>query len=100
MACGVNSFGPEPYRGLVFSKHSSGHFNKSLVLSLDHTILLRCVSSRKFMSNAIFIKKIFDMSILEFNTIITSDMLDCEFILGLRSLCKCLEDLDNFALII
>src|ERR1041384_162989 len=64
MTCSIDRFGPEPDRGLVFSKHSSGHFNKSSILSLDHTIFLRCISRREFMSKAIFIKKFFDMSIL------------------------------------
>src|ERR1041385_9550361 len=76
MTCSVNCFGPEPDRSLVFSKHCSGHFNKRLILSLDHTILLRCISSQEFMSKAIFIKKFFDMSVFEFCTIITSDMLE------------------------
>src|SRR3954469_13400308 len=75
MTCSIDSFIPEPDRSLVFSKHSSGHFNKSSILPFNHTILLRCISSREFMSKTIGIKKIFDMSILEFSTIITSDML-------------------------
>src|SRR3954464_16060657 len=76
MTCSIDCFSPEPDRSLVFSKHSSGHFNKCSILSLDHTILLRCISSREFMSKAIFIKKIFDMSVFEFCTIVTSDMLE------------------------
>src|SRR3954469_9595911 len=52
------------------------------------------------MSETIGIKKIFDMCILEFCTVITSDMLQRYFILGLSSLGKSFEDIDNFALII
>src|SRR4051812_31291510 len=57
------SFAPDPNWGLVFSKHCSGHFTKSAILPFNNTILLRCISSREFMSEAIFIKKFFDMSI-------------------------------------
>src|SRR4051812_41449515 len=64
MAVSVDSFGPEPNWSLVFSKHCSGHFNKSTILPFNNTILLRCIRSREFMSEAIIIKKIFDMSII------------------------------------
>src|SRR3954470_23492882 len=100
MTCSIDSFSPEPDRCLVFSKHSSGHFNKSTILPFNHTIFLRCISSREFMSETIGIKKIFDMCIIEFCTIITSDMLQRYFILGLSSLGESFEDIDNFALII
>src|SRR4051812_37567171 len=99
MASSVNCFGPEPDRSLVFSKHNSGHLNKSTILSVNNTILLWCVCSREFMSKTIIIKKFFDMSILEFCTIITLNMLQSEFILDLSSLCKCLEYFNNFALV-
>src|SRR3954467_3506709 len=75
MASSVDCFGPEPDWGLVFSKHCSGHLNESTILPFNNTILLRCVSCREFMSEAIFLKKIFNMSIFEFCPIITSDML-------------------------
>src|SRR3954469_8793662 len=75
MAGSVDSFGPEPNWGLIFSKHSSGHLNNSTILPFNNTILLRCIGSREFMSEAIIIKKIFDVSIFEFSSIITSDML-------------------------
>src|SRR4051812_49429488 len=62
MASCVDGFGPEPDWCLVFIKHCSGHFNKSTILPFNNTILLRCISSREFMSEAIIIKKFFDMS--------------------------------------
>src|SRR3954468_20161413 len=74
MTCNIDSFCPEPDRCLVLSRHRSGHLNKSLILPFYYTILLRCICSREFMSETIGIKKVFDMSILEFCTIITSDM--------------------------
>src|SRR3954466_6936819 len=98
MTCSIDSFSQEPDRSLVFSKHSSGHFNKSTILPFNHTILLRCICNREFMSETIGIKKIFDICILEFCTIITSDMLQRYFILGLISLGESFEDVDNFAL--
>ena len=52
------------------------------------------------MSETISIEKIFDMCILEFSTIITSDMLQRKFILGLSSLGESFEDINNFDLII
>src|SRR3954466_15534291 len=100
MACSIDSFSPEPDRSLVFNKHSSGHFNKSMILPFNNTILLRCICSREFMSETIGIKKIFDMCILEFCTIITSNMLQRYFILGLSSLSESFEDINHFALII
>src|SRR4051812_41283683 len=100
MTYSIDSFSPEPDRCLVFSKHCSGHFNKSWILPFNHTILLRCICNREFMSETIGIKKIFDMCILEFCNIITSDRLQRYFILGLISLCESFEDIDNFSLII
>src|SRR3954463_9021395 len=100
MTCNIDSFIPEPYRCLVFSNHSSGHFNKSSILPFNHTILLRCISCREFMSKTIGIKKIFDICILELCTIITSDMLQRYFIFDLSSLSESFEDIDHFAFII
>src|SRR4051812_35266434 len=100
MTYSIDSFSPEPDRCLVFSKHCSGHFNKSWILPFNHTILLRCICSREFMSKTIGIKKIFDVCILEFRTIITSDMLQRYFILGLSSLSESFEDIDHFDLVI
>src|ERR1044072_8000204 len=100
MTCSIDSFCPEPDRSLVFSKHSSGHLNKSSILPFNHTILLRGICSREFMSETIGIKKIFDMWILEFCTIITSDLFQCNFIFRLSSLSESFEDIDHFALVI
>src|SRR3954465_2557084 len=86
MESSVDSFGPEPDWGLVFSKHCSGHFNKSTILPFNNTILLWCIRSREFMNEAIFIKKIFNMSIFEFSSIVTSDVLQLRIIFNLTSL--------------
>src|SRR3954469_1137103 len=59
MAGSVDGFGPELNWGLVFSKHCSGHLNKTTILPFNNTILLRCIRSREIMSEAITIKKIF-----------------------------------------
>src|SRR3954462_4710752 len=100
MAGSVDCFGPEPNWGLVFSKHCSGHLNKGTILPFNNTILLRCVSSREFMSEAIIIKKFFDVSIFEFSPIVTTDMLQLRIIFNLSSLSERCEDVINFALII
>src|SRR3954465_16012574 len=86
MTSSVDSFGPEPNGSLVFNKHCSGHLNKSTILSLNNTILLRCISSKQFMSKAIIIKKFFNVSIFEFSSIITADMLQLRIIFNLSSL--------------
>src|SRR3954467_5482095 len=100
MASSVDSFGPEPNGCLVFSKHCSGHFNKSTILSFNNTILLRCISSRKFMSEAMIIKKFFNVCIFEFSSIVIADMLQLPIIFNLSSLSERCEDVINFALII
>src|SRR3954465_7376535 len=86
MAGRVDSFGPEPNCGLVFNKHCSSHLNKSMILPFNNTILLRCISSREFMSEAIIVKKIFGSRLFEFNPIVTSDMLQRRVTFNLSSL--------------
>src|SRR3954468_19636832 len=100
MASRVDCFGPEPNWSLVFNKHCSGHLNKSTILPFNNTILLWCISSREFMSEAIIIKKIFNVSIFEFSPIVTADMLQLRIIFNLSSLSECSEDINNFALVI
>src|SRR3954470_14750734 len=75
MTCSIDSFSPEPDRCLVLSKHRSGHLNKSSILPFNYTILLRCICSRELMRKTMIIKKIFNVSIFELSSIITSDML-------------------------
>src|SRR3954466_4775694 len=100
MASCVDGFGPEPDWGLVFSKHCSGHLNKSTILPFNNTILLRCIGSREFVSETIIIKKFFNVSVFEFSSIVTTDMLQLRIIFNLSSLGERCEDVINFALII
>src|ERR1043165_1108197 len=100
MASSVNSFGPEPNWSLVFSKHCSGHLNKCTILPFNNTILPWCIRSREFMSEAIIIKKIFNVSIFEFSPIVTADMLQLRIKFNLSSLVELCEDINNFALVI
>src|SRR3954468_13991844 len=86
MAGSVDCFGPEPNWSLVFSKHCSDHLYKSTILPFNNTILLWCISSRKIMSEAIIIKKIFNVSIFEFSPIVTWDMLQLRIMFNLSSL--------------
>ena len=52
MACSVNGFRPEFSWSLVFIKHRPSHRNEGSALALHDAILLRCVRSRKLMSDA------------------------------------------------
>jgi hypothetical protein len=76
MTCGVDCFGPIVVRSLVFIKHYTCHVNESMVLSLNHPILLRGIWSQKFMLDALLMKKLFNVSVAEFGAIVTSHLLD------------------------
>ena len=88
MASSIDSIGPKPDWGLILCKHNSGHLNKCAILPFNNIILLRCISGRELMRNAIFIQKFFNMSIFELSAIITSDMLRSKIIFILSSLGK------------
>src|SRR3954465_3684972 len=85
---------------LIASAQNLIGVNKSTILYFNNTILLWCISSRELMSEAIVIKKIFNMSIFEFSPIVTSDMLQLRIIFNLSSLSEWHEDIKNFALVI
>jgi hypothetical protein len=60
VAGGVNRLRPKPIRCLVLIKHGSSHIQKSSILPLHYTILLRCVGRRELMLDALILKKSFD----------------------------------------
>jgi uncharacterized membrane protein len=66
----VHSFRPKPLRRLVLSKHCSRHVNQCPVLPLYHTILLWCVGSRELVLDAFFLKKLFDLEIIELGPVV------------------------------
>jgi hypothetical protein len=72
----IDRLQPKLVQGLVFVKHGYSHLYESSVLSFGHPILLRCIEGKKFMLDAFFIKKVFYLSILELNVIVTSNLLD------------------------
>jgi hypothetical protein len=89
----VNGISPEANGSFILTEHCSCHLDESSILSLHHSILLRSICSREFMSDTIIIEKIINMSIFEFSPIITSDMLDGHIMFILSFLGKSLEDL-------
>ena len=76
MASRVDGFGPKDVLSLVLVQHGSCHLNKSSVLPLNYPILLRGIWNSKFMLDALFIKKLFNIGVPKFRVIVTSYFLD------------------------
>jgi hypothetical protein len=76
MTCRVDCLHAKSVRGLVFIKHGSCHLYESSVLPFGHPILLRGIGGQKLMLDAFFIKKVFDLSVLELGVVVTSNLLD------------------------
>src|SRR3990170_3371553 len=92
MASSINSISPETNGSFILTEHCSRHFNESSIISLNDSILLGSVCGREFMSNTIFIEKVFDMSIFELSTIVASDMLNSHIIFIFSLLGESFED--------
>jgi hypothetical protein len=71
----VDRLRPKLVRGLVFTKHGSCHLYESTVLPFSHPILLRSIGSQKLMLDAIFISKVLYLSVLEFDAVVTCNLL-------------------------
>jgi hypothetical protein len=70
VASGVNRLLPKPILCFVLIKHGPCHMQKSYILPLHYTILLRCVGRRELMLDALFLK---NPSICEFlNSVLLS----------------------------
>ena len=52
VTCNINSFRPELSWCLLLVEHCSSHLNEGSVLALYNAILLRCIWSRKLMSDS------------------------------------------------
>ena len=78
VASGVNRLRPKSIRCLVFLKHGPCHIQKSSILSLHNTILLRCVGRRELMFDALLLKKAFDLRVLELRPVVASYLLDSQ----------------------
>ena len=76
MTSGVDCFGPIVVWSLVLIKYCSCHVNESSVLPLNHPILCRGIWSQEFMLDALLIKKLFNIGVAEFGTIVASHLLD------------------------
>jgi hypothetical protein len=78
VADGVTFFRPKPIRSLVFIKHGPCHIQKSYILPLHYTILLRCVGRRELMFDALLLKKSFNFRVFELRSIVASNLFDSQ----------------------
>jgi hypothetical protein len=76
VASGVNRLYPKPIRCLVLFKNGPCHIQKSSIISLHNTILLRCVGRRELMLDALLLKKSFNLRVLELRSIVASNLPD------------------------
>ena len=77
VASGVNRLRPKPIWSLVLIKHGPCHIQKSYILPLHYTILLRCVGRRELMLDAL-LKKSFNLRVLELRSIVAPNLLDSQ----------------------
>jgi hypothetical protein len=61
VAGGVNRLSPKPVQSFVLIKYGPRHVQKSSILPLHYTILLRCVGRRELMLDALILKEAFDL---------------------------------------
>jgi hypothetical protein len=85
VASGVNRLCPKPIWCLVLIKHGSCHIQKSSILPLYYTILLRCVGRRELMLDALLLKKSLNLRVLELCSIVASNLFDSQSELILSS---------------
>jgi hypothetical protein len=93
VAGGVNRLHPKLIRCLVFLKHGPCHIHKSSILSLQNTILMRCVGRRELMLDALLLKKSFNLRVLELCSIVSSNLFDSQSKLILSMSQEFLKDL-------
>jgi hypothetical protein len=85
MASCSYSFRSKPLRCLVFPKHCPRHVDECPVLPLYNTILLWRVGSGELMLDAFLLKILLHLKILEFRSIVASDLFHFELKLILSS---------------
>src|SRR6187551_1344026 len=100
MASRANRLGPKVIRSLVLIKHGPCHLNQSPIFPLNNAILLRCVWRGKLMLDSLFIKKLFNICVLELRPVVTSYMLDLQLKLILSSSNESLDDCLSFTLVL
>jgi hypothetical protein len=81
----VNCLHPKPIQCLVFIKHGPCYIQKSSILSLHNTVLLRCVGRGELMLDALLLKESFNLRVLELRSIVAPNLLDSHFELILSS---------------
>ena len=75
VASGVNRLRPKLIWCLVLIKHGPCHIQKSPILPLHYTILLRCVGRIELMLNARLLRKSYNLRFLELCPVIASNLL-------------------------
>jgi hypothetical protein len=85
MASCIYSFRPKQLRRLVLSKHCPRHDDDRPILHFYYTILLWRVGSGELMLDAFLFKILFHLKILEFRSIVATDLLHLELKLILGS---------------
>ena len=99
VTCCINSFRLELSWCLVLIEHCSSHLNEGSVLALYDAILLRCVWSRKLMSDSHCIQIKIKSGVLELSVVVTSDMLDLDAIIVHGTIGEASEDILHFSLV-
>jgi hypothetical protein len=79
VASGVNRLRPKLIRCLVLIKNGPCHIQKSSILPLHYTILLRCVGRKELMLDALLHKKSFNLRVLELRSIIGFNVLGSQY---------------------
>jgi hypothetical protein len=95
----VDSFDQKMIACLVLIKHCPYRLNESPILPFGHPILLWSIGCQKFMIDALLIKIIFNLSVLQLGAIVTSYLLDLSIKHILSSLQELLEHLLCFTLV-
>src|SRR3954465_4781671 len=93
MTRGVDGFGPKLVRRLVLIKHCPCHLNKSPILALHNTILLRSIGRGILMFDPLITQELIHCIILELGTIVTSNSHNITLMLTLSFFGKCYKGL-------
>jgi hypothetical protein len=96
----IDCLGPKDIQSLVLIKNCSCGFDQRPILPLYNAILLMCVWCGEFMLDSFFIKKFFKIGVPKFRTIVTSYILDLQFIFILISSNEFLDNSLSFTFIL
>src|SRR3954464_15503820 len=93
MASGGDGFGPKVVWRFKFRQHGPSHLNKSPVLPLGHTILLRGICSGILVFYPLTTKEIIQGVVLELGAVVTSYNQHDKIVLTLNHVYEVDEDL-------